>query len=202
MRLDRSRVLLIVASLAPGMLATGARAEPGISIHLVPADRGPCAVEGFTLTCDEIDHMGDPTVDQHAYVVVSGVEFLWTVQFGIDYDPGVEVGRWVSCLAGAEHAVRDFPAPDSAIGMVWGHCLDPRGPEDLIVLGYVEIEAGSWGRIWITDYDTTHEAEIEACAAAGFRGGHTPVPLRPHQLGMARVHGEHPGRVTCRAGSD
>lgn len=199
MRFDRSWVPVSLALAAVGASVATAGAEPGISIHLVPADRGPCAVEGMTLTCDQIDHMGDPTVDQHAYVVVSGVEYLWTVQFGIDYDPGVEVGAWVSCLSGVEHAVRDFPSPDSAVGIVWGHCLDPRGPEDLIVLGYVEVKAGSWGRIWISDYDTTREATIEACESAGHRGRPRAVPLGPHQLGMARVHGEHPGRVACSA---
>jgi hypothetical protein len=194
--IPRLLVVLLLAVVHPVL------AEPGISIHLVPADQGPCSVDGATLTCDDLDHRGDPTVAQHAYVVVSGVEFLWTVQFGINYDPGVEVGRWESCLAGIEHAVREFPSPDSAVGIVWGHCLDPRGPEDLIVLGYMEILPGSWGRIWITDYEPTRGAEIEACSSATMRGRPERVVLRPDQLGMARVHGTHAGRVVCHGSAD
>jgi len=178
------------------LVASPALADLGISIHLVPADGDPFDVSGEDLRCATLQDRGDPTGPQYAYFVVSGTDRLWSVQFGIDYDDGVHLGTWTALISGVENMHHDWPAPRSGLAMVWGHCLEPRGEENLIVIGCVEVEAESWGRIWITHYDQTIEGHIETCTE--FRGRRTKTILEgPSMMGMARVHGVHPGRRVC-----
>ena len=151
------------------------------------------------LTCDTLNHMGRPSTAQYAYVVVAADDPVFAVQIGIDYDHGVDVGGWHACINAIEMPTSAWPEPRSGIGMIWGHCLPPSGPDHLVVIGCLEIVKGSWGRIWITEYKKGQETYVEVCPDPDRQ---TKFAIEAHMRGMARVHGVHPGRPICASRAD
>jgi len=173
--------------------APAPRDEPGLSIHLVPASSEPCDIDQRALRCADLVHRGDPGVRQYAYFVLSGFRGIVTVQFSIGYDPAVRVGQWHPCVGGMEFSSPDWPASGAGMGITSSRCLPAQGPDSLLVLGAVEIEPGSWGRIWIDRY--THEvgSQIETCDDPPQQ-----IDIQVRRMGLVRVDGAHPGRVVCR----
>lgn len=176
---------------------SAAAATPSITIHLAPASEGLCSVTGEDLRCDTINHFGDPSVPQLAYIVVSGFEGMTACRFGLGHDPGVRIGDWWPCIQGIEIPTEGWPTRSpSGVSVQWRHCLEPLGTDGLFVVGVVEIEPFSWGRLWIEAYraSTDDDAAIETCDK--------PVDIVPitgdAYLGDVRVQGVHPGRNTCQ----
>lgn len=176
------------------VITAGARAEPGISIHMAPYPDDPCAILDTPIRCADVTPTGDAGERQLAYLVATGVGGIRSVQFGINYDPGVRVGRWIACLEGNELPKGNWPAPGSGMGLAWTGCLRTTQPDSLLVLGALEIDRGSWGRIWIEPFGPEQEARIEAC-----HPDTTIVMWQPRHLGVARVQGRGATCVTCRS---
>ncbi len=185
---------LVAIALSPALGDEPAEPEPRLSFHIVDASTPECEVTGDHLTCADIRTMGHAGTAQRLYVIVTGVPSLYSVQFGIDYDDGVTLGRWTPCISGLEQATESWPERKSGLGMIWTRCLEPRGPDGMIVLGYIDVPPTAWGRVWFTHYMAAVDASAMICQDSA-----TPtIPiLSPEEQGMVRVHGVHPGRCGC-----
>lgn len=174
------------------IITASTRADPGISIHLAPVPDDPCAILDTEFLCADVTPSGDSSERQLAYLVVTGVSGIRSVQFGINYDPGVRVGSWIACLDGNELPLEKWPGPGSGMGLAWTGCLRTGRTDSVLVLGALEIDQGSWGRIWIERYGLERDASIEAC-----RPDTTITLWEPHHFGVARVQGRGATCVTC-----
>ena len=74
--------------------------------------------------------------------------------------------------------------------------MKPLGVDGLFVVGVIEVEPWSWGRLWIEMYNPVlgQDTEIETCG--------TPSEqleiFGTSRMGVARVHDAHPPRSVCQ----
>lgn len=183
-----TRSMESIVSDAPA--SNGAK-PPSLFLHMAPAPLDPCELTGAELTCGAVDTRGARGARQAAYVVIAGASNVSEVRFGITYDDGVMVYGWTSCIQGVELASPTWPQPNSTIEVGWSHCVRALGADQLVVVGWLDIAPGSWGRIAITDLGRDRDASITGCDSSGAQ-----VELPLPRLGSARVDGA--GSAWCR----
>ncbi len=188
------RIAIALCALALLHAAPAASEDgPHFSIHLVPASEGPCALMEDSLRCADINTQGDPRIEQLAYIVLSQFDSMQNLRFGIGYDDGVTVTKWIPCYGKYEYPMGAWPASGTGTGLAFDTCIYPAGPDSLLLLGVLVIEAGSWGRIWVQKYSADEHAYIMTCDTPSKK----PLAIKECALGEARVHGLSKGRNTC-----
>ncbi len=187
--MKRMIFVIVTLLLAPAQAPAG----PHLSLHIVPASDEICALVEDSLRCADFNTRGRATDRQFVYVVLSEFDDLTQMRFGIRYDPGVRITDWIPCHGGAEFTVPKWPASGSGATIAFDRCMEPRGPDGLLILGALVAEPNSWGRVWIDDYDAIHHASVSSCRD----GAGESAIVRQCALGMARVDGSYPGRNTC-----
>jgi hypothetical protein len=122
-----------------------------IAFHLVSAvSEDPCVESPFdSLTCERINPEGTDGA-KYMYVVVMDVEAILAFEFGIAFDGGPFGGSdWFPCTDAVEWASPGWPANRTSINMGWeppGYA-DVVGPDRLVVIGAIRVEAGFSGTV-------------------------------------------------------
>lgn len=92
------------------------------------------------------------------------------VQFGIRYDPSVDVLGWALCTGGAEIPQRDdegtWPESNTGNAIVWSQGCYPeaQNPDGMTAIGYLVVREQSRGFMEIRDDPRTGRAEAVDCA--------------------------------------
>ncbi len=94
---------LAVISLLGLLAVERAHAAPALVDHIEPASVLQCgAILPQAVSREDIIVEGDSTVHQSLYVLTAQVPEVEAVQFGIEYDPSVEVMGWTLCADGMQ----------------------------------------------------------------------------------------------------
>jgi hypothetical protein len=189
---------VLVAVLA-GMLTTGIAATvaaggaPALNLHVIPFDVAGCtAIDPAAMDCDDIDVEGNSQTMQNVYVLVSHVDSLAAVQFGIEYDANVNVLTWVSCTGGQEVPGDGWPASGTGTAITWGTPQYPSSPDSLVLVGYFIVNAASSGTISLIPDPAIGQAIWSTPAPDP-----EEFPLGQSALGTVDVNGGGQGYSPC-----
>lgn len=187
------RSLTITASALVLFVSTAA-SDPALNVHLVPADfSAGCTTGGIdSLTCEELNPEGESTGLQFAFVVVSGVDSLTAVQFGVTYQQTVNVLTWQSCTGGFEIPQGSWPDSATGLASAWGGIASPADSGAVIPVGYFLLDAGSSATLTLVVNPATNEATYVDHEQFTHN-------IDPAQLGVADVSGQGNGYNPCGA---
>jgi hypothetical protein len=166
---------------------------PAMTLHLGPANYSGCgSIDADDLSCDDLVVAGDASSAQFAYVLVSGVEPLAGVQFGIEYDATVSVLSWTLCATGSSIPQSGWPASGRGIAVTWSPPATSGSPDDLVLVGFFTINTGSSGR-----FSLTADSRI---GGATYSDGTTTRSFDLAELGYADVDSDRRGYNACGNG--
>ncbi len=209
MRLTAS-ILILFALVSTSALAQGdcPGNEYGFVVHFEDASYAGCSqLDDDVLDCDALAAAGATGVDQFAWLVTYGWENIpgWPigpglggVEFGIEYDPTVDVLSWSLCTGGNEIPQDDengtWPESHTGNAMTWGSA-DYMQPSGFAKVGYLTIAAGSAGRLAIIDDPRIGAAYIASGYHPPFEPQQFEVP--PTGWSVGSVDGSGPTCKTC-----
>jgi subtilisin family serine protease len=186
-RLSLSLSLVLFLSLASSSL----RAEPALVVHLTPASYSGCeTIDPSSMDCSDIVVEGNGTTSQFAWVLASGIGEIAAVQFGVSYDPGVDVTGWQLCTGGLQVPSEAWPDSGSAIAATWSHAQVPTSTDSLVVVGYFLVASGSEGVLAITPDPRTGDARYADAGAE-------EIPIDGGALGAGDLDGDENGYNSC-----
>jgi hypothetical protein len=164
--------------------------EPALVLHITPfLEEGCEAIDPDTMSCASIVVEGDSGDLQNVFVLASDIGALAAVQFGVEYDPTVQVIGWTACHGAMQIGTPNWP--DSGEGMALA--FDPQyptGDDSLVVLGCFVILDGSSGTISVTADPRTGTANYSDPDAQVFNFGES-------SLGAVDVNGGGHGSNPC-----